>query len=159
MMDMATSTTTATTTPKKSTGNGTTAFISTDGTTYKTLASVSKISAPNMSRGTVDVTDLNSFSNNAQMKEFLVDFIEADTMTIEGFVVSTDEGREDAESAFYTGSTCYIKIVLPSAIGKTMIVTGLLTAFRAIGDIDTSNGIAYSLSLKPSSKPQMTTST
>lgn len=143
-------------TPKKSTGSGTTASISTDGgSQYKEFASITSLGPPNMTRGTVDVTDMNSFSNNDQMKEFLVDFIEADEMTIEGFVVGTDEGRDAAETAFYNGSEVSIKIVLPTAIGKTMTVTGLLTAWRPIGDISTDSGIAFSLSIKPTKKPTL----
>lgn len=145
-------------TPEKATGSGTTAFISLDGTTYKQFASVSKIGPPNMSRGTIDVTDMNSFENNNQMKEYLTDFIEAEEMTIEGFVKKTDEGRDAAETAFYSGEEIYIKIVLPVAIGKTMTFTGMMTAYRPIGDISTDAGIAYSFSIKPSSKPELATS-
>ena len=65
-------------TPSKATGSGTKAFISTDGTAFQEFASVTKLGGPSMSRGTVDVTDMNSFSNNNQFKEFLNDFIEAD---------------------------------------------------------------------------------
>ena len=71
-----------TNTPNKATGSGTKASISTDGSTYKEFASITKIGPPSMSRGTVDVTDMNSYENNDQMKEFLTDFIEADEMTI-----------------------------------------------------------------------------
>ena len=58
---------------------------STDGQTYKQFASVTKLGPPNMSRGTVDVTDMNSFETNNQMKEYLTDFIEAEEMSIEGY--------------------------------------------------------------------------
>jgi len=143
-------------TPKKSTGSGTKASISTDGTEYKQFASVTKLGPPNMSRGTVDVTDMNSYENNNQMKEFLTDFIEAEEMSIEGYVKSTDEGRTVAETAFYAGTEVYVKIDLPAAIGKSMVVRGLLTAYRPIGDISTDAGIAYSISLKPCAKPELT---
>lgn len=143
-------------TPKKSTGSGTTASICVDGgSEYKEFASITNLGPPNMTRGTVDVTDMNSYSNNDQMKEFLTDFIEADEMSIEGFVIGTDEGRDAAETAFYSGAEVSIKIVLPTAIGKTMIITGLLTAYRPIGDINTSDGIAFSMSIKPTKKPEI----
>lgn len=145
--------------PKKATGSGTKASISTDGQTYKQFASVTKLGPPNMSRGTVDVTDMNSFENNDQMKEFLTDFIEAEDMSIEGYVKSTDEGREMAETAFYAGTEVYIKIGLPAAIGKSMVVKGLMTAYRPIGDISTDAGIAYSMSIKPVAKPALTATT
>ena len=142
-------------TPEKATGSGTKASISTDGQTYKEFASITKIGPPSMSRGTVDVTDMNSYENNDQMKEFLTDFIEADEMSIEGFAKKTDEGRDAAESAFYAGSIVHIKIVLPAAIGKTMIVKGLITSYRPIGDISSNAGIAFSMGIKPVAKPTM----
>ena len=142
-------------TPKKATGSGAKALISLDDSSYKEFASVSKLGPPNMTRGTIDVTDMNSYENNNQMKEFLTDFIEAEEMTIEGYVVGDDEGRTAAETAFYSGEEVYIKIQLPEAIGKTMKVTGMMTAYRPIGDISTDAGIAYSFSIKPTSKPTL----
>lgn len=147
-------------TPKKSTGSGTKASISTDGgTSYKDFASITKISPPGMTRGTVDVTDLNSYENNDQMKEFLTDFIEGEDMSIEGYVKSTDEGRDAAETAFYAGTAVFIKIILPAAIGKTMTVNGVITSYKPIGDIDSSTGIAFSMSLKPTAKPTLAATT
>lgn len=142
-------------TPTKATGSGTKASISTDGQTYKDFASVTKLGPPNMSRGTVDVTDMNSYENNDQMKEFLPDFIEAEEVSIEGYVKKTDDGRAAAETAFYGGTIVYIKITLPAAIGKTMTIKGYITAYRPIGDISTDAGIAFSMSLKPIAKPEL----
>lgn len=142
-------------TPKKATGSGAKCSISLDNTAWKEFASVSKLGPPNMTRGTIDVTDMNSYESNNQMKEFLTDFIEAEEMTIEGYVVGTDAGRDAAESAFYSGEEVYIKIDLPEAIGKSMTVTGMMTAYRPIGDISTDSGIAYSFSIKPTSKPTL----
>lgn len=146
-------------TPSKATGSGTKAFISTDGTAFQEFASVTKLGGPSMSRGTVDVTDMNSFSNNNQFKEFLNDFIEADEIPIEGFVVQTDNGRTAAETAFYAGSTVYIKLQLPAAIGQTMLITGIMTKYQPIGDISTSEGIAFAISVKPTAKPTLSATT
>lgn len=147
-------------TPGKATGSGTKASISVDGgTTYKDFASITKISPPGMSRGTVDVTDLNSYEDNNQMKEFLVDFIEGEDMSIEGYVKQSDDGRDAAETAFYAGTVVHIKIVLPTAIGKTMTVQGLITSYKPIGDIDSGTGIAFSMSLKPTAKPNLAATT
>lgn len=143
---------------KKATGSGTTAAISTDGSTYKDFASITSLGLPDMTRGTVDVTDMNSFANNDQMKEFLTDFIEAGDMTIEGFHINGDDGRDAAESAFYSGGIVYIKVVLPPAIGKTATVIGLITAYRPIGDISTSDGIKFSMTVKPTKKPTIAAS-
>lgn len=148
-----------TNTPGKATGSGAKAAISTDGTTYKDFASITKLGPPNMSRGTVDVTDMNSYENNSQMKEFLPDFIEAEEMSVEGYVKQTDEGRDAAETAFYAGTLVYIKITLPAAIGKTMTVKGYIVGYRPIGDISTDAGIAFSMSVKPVEKPTLAATT
>lgn len=142
-------------TPSKATGSGVTASISTDGTTFKTFASVTKLTPPNMTRGTVDVTDLNSFANNDQMKEFLGDFIEADEATVEGFFLGTDEGRTAFETAFYAGTAVTLKIVLPTAIGKTLTIVGVPTSYQPIGEIDSGTGIAFSCGIKPTQKPTL----
>ena len=145
-------------TPEKATGSGTKASISTDGQTFKQFASITKLGPPNMSRGTVDVTDLNSFEDNDQMKEFLPDFIEADEMSIEGYHKKTDVGREAAEDAFYNATVVTVKIELPAAIGKTMTVEGYIVGYRPIGDIGSDAGLAFSMSIKPIKKPVMAAS-
>lgn len=142
--------------PKKTTGSGTKAFFSADGTNYKEFASVTKLSPPSMSRGTVEVTDLNSYENNDQFKEYLGDFIEADEMTLEGYYIKDDAARAALEAAFYSGEPCYIKVQLPPAIGQTMTVCGVLTKYQAFGEISSGAGIAFSTSIKPNKKPTMT---
>ncbi len=146
-------------TPEKATGSGSRALISTDNSSFQKFASITKLGPPKLSRGTVDVTDLNSYEDNDQMKEYLTDFIEAEEMSIEGYVKKTDPGRTTAETAFYSGDLVYIKIVLPPAIGQTMLVTGLMTSYQPIGDIDSENGIKYSFGIKPSKKPTLSTTT
>lgn len=141
--------------PKKTTGAGTKLLFSPDGKIYELFASVSKISPPSMSRGTVDVTDMNSYSENDQFKEFLGGFIEGDEMSVQGYYVKDDPARDKLEDAFYSGEACYFKIQLPPVIGKSMIVNGILTKFQPFGDIDPENGIAFSCSIKPNSKPQL----
>ena len=145
-------------TPEKATGAGTKASISTDGQTFKNFASITKLGPPSMSRVTVDVTDLNSFENNDQMKEFLPDFIEAEEMSIEGYHKKADEGRDAAETAFYAASVVTIKVELPAAIGKTMTVEGYITSYRPIGDIGNDAGLAFSMSVKPIKKPTLAAS-
>lgn len=145
--------------PKKTTGSGTKAFFSDDGSTYKEFASITKITPPSMSRGTVEVTDMNSYASNNQFKEFLGDFIEADEMSLEGYFLGTDAGREALETAFYAGTECYIKVQLPPVIGQDMIVKGVLTKYQAFGEISTSAGIAFSTSIKPNSKPTLSKTT
>lgn len=142
--------------PEKTTGSGTKAFFSKDKTTWKQFASVSKITPPSMSRGTVDVTDLNSYEDNNQFKEFLGDFIEADEMTIEGFFIKDDAGRADLEDCFYSGEECYVKVQLPPVIGQDMIVTGTLTRYQPMGEISPTSGIAFTMTMKPNGKPEMT---
>lgn len=142
--------------PEKTTGSGTKAFFSKDKITWKQFASVSKITPPSMSRGTIEVTDMNSYEDNHQFKEYLGDFIEADEMTIEGYFVKNDEGRADLEECFYSGEECYVKIQLPPAIGQDMIVPGVLTKYQPMGEISTTAGIAFTMSMKPNGKAEMT---
>ena len=142
--------------PKKTTGSGTKAFFSKDKSTWKEFASVSKITPPSMSRGTIEVTDMNSYATNNQFKEYLGDFIEADEMTIEGYFVKDDAGRADLEDCFYSGEKCYVKVQLPPAIGKDMIVTGVLTKYQPMGEISTTAGIAFTMSMKPNGRAEMT---
>lgn len=141
--------------PKKTTGSGTKAFFSTDKQTWKEFASVSKITPPSMSRGTIEVTDMNSYENNNQFKEYLGDFIEGDEMNIEGYFIKDDEGRNALEAAFYSGEECYVKVQLPPAIGQDMIVKGVLTKYQPMGEISTSAGIPFTMSMKPNSKAEM----
>lgn len=141
--------------PDKATGSGSQISISTDGKTYKTLGSVTKFSGPNMTRDTVDATDLNSYDNNDQMEESLPGFIKAEDLSFEGFVKKTDEGITALETAFYDGTQCQIKVVLPAAIGKTVIYTGIINAYKAVGDIAADSGISYSAGMKPQKKPEV----
>lgn len=145
--------------PKKTTGSGTKAFFSKDKTTWKEFASVSKITPPSMSRGTVEVTDMNSYEENHQFKEYLGDFIEADEMTIEGYFIKDDEGRADLEDCFFSGEECYVKVQLPPAIGQDMIVTGVLTRYQPMGEISPTAGIAFTMSMKPNGKAEMVNTT
>lgn len=141
--------------PEKTTGSGTKAFFSKDKQDWKQFASVSKINPPSMSRGTIEVTDMNSYEDNNQFKEYLGDFIEADEMTIEGYFVKNDSGRSMLEECFYSGEECYVKIQLPPTIGKDMIVTGVLTKYQPMGEISTTAGIAFTMSMKPNGKAEM----
>lgn len=142
--------------PEKTTGSGVKAFFSKDKITWKKFASVSKITPPSMSRGTIEVTDMNSYEDNHQFKEYLGDFIEADDMTIEGYFVKDDEGRAELEECFYSGEQCYVKIQLPPVIGQDMIVPGVLTKYQPMGEISTTAGIAFTMSMKPNGKAEMT---
>ena len=145
--------------PKKTTGSGTKAFFSKDKQTWKEFASVSKITPPSMSRGTIEVTDMNSYESNNQFKEYLGDFIEADEMTIEGYFVKDDAGRSDLEACFYSGEECFVKVQLPPVIGQDMIVTGVLTKYQPMGEISPTSGIAFTMSMKPNKRAEMVDTT
>lgn len=108
-----------------------------------------------MSRSTVDVSDMNSYEDNDQFKEYLGNFIEGDNVDIEGYFIKDDAGRNALETAFYAGTECCIKIQLPPVIGQDMVVKGVLVTYRPIGEISTDAGIAFSASIKPTGKPTM----
>lgn len=140
----------------KMTGSGVTASISTDGTTYSQFASVTSITPPNMTRATVDVTDLNSYSNNDQFKEFLSSFIEGEEIQISGFFRAADAGRAAAETAFYAGTSCYIKLYFPAPVNKDWVCRGVPTSYQQVGEITADAGIPFRFGVKPTAKPTMT---
>lgn len=144
--------------PIKGTGSGATVEISTDGgTQWKKLLSVTKVSMPEFTRNTVDVTDTESFKDNDQMKEFATGFIEAGDMTVEGFVrADENEGMTAAETAFYNGEPVKIRAVGPAWMQKALVYPGLVTTLKSIGDMDPENGVPYSLTFKITGKPEVT---
>lgn len=146
-------------TPTKSTGSGTKAYASADGTTYSLFASVSKLGPPELTRNTVDVTDLNSYEDNDQMKENVVDFIEPGDLTIEGFYKSADAGKALVETAFWNGSVIYIKIVLPSMFSTGRVYACRVTGFREIGEISSDAGIPFSATFKILQRPTTVSTT
>ena len=139
--------------PKKTTGAGSKISFSTDGSSYTEFGSVSKASAPSYKRGTVDVTDLNSYHDNNQMKESLPSWIEAEEMSIEGFYLKDDAAQTAAENAFWSGSEAYIKIVLPTVIGKTFTFHGTITSYQTLDAIDADTGLGFKLGLTITEKP------
>lgn len=140
-------------TPVKSTGAGVTVSISTDGSTYTQFGSVSSVGGPSMSRGTIDVSDLNSYSGNNKFKEYLPDFVEGGDVKVNGWFLSSDAGRDAADTAFYGDNEVYIKIVFPTKIGKTAILQGVPTGYEVFGELTPSGGIAYSFTVKLTHKP------
>lgn len=84
------------TAPKKGTGSGTSFELSNDGgSTWKKFMSVSKVTPPEYTRNTVDLTDNSSFDSNNQMKEFGTGFIEGGDLKVEG-ALSTRRMRVSA---------------------------------------------------------------
>ncbi len=144
-------------TPKKSTGSGTKISFSTDNSTFTAFGSVTKVSAPSYKRGTIDVTDLNSYYENNQMKETLPGWIEVEEMSVEGFLLADDAAQSDAESAFWSGNEVYVKTELPKAIGKTIVFHGYITSYQTLDTIDADTGLGYKLGLTVIEKPTVTT--
>ena len=145
--------------PKKSTGAGSKISFSTDGTSYTEFGSVSKASSPSFKRGTVDVSDLNTYNANNQMKENLPSWIEAEEMSLEGFFLKDDTAQAAAETAFWSGADAYIKIVLPAVIGKTFIFHGTITSYQTLDTIDPDTGLGYKLGLTIVEKPSVANTT
>ena len=142
--------------PKKGTGSGTKAYISTDGSEFTQFLSVSKVSPPDYSRGTVDLTDNASYDDNNQMKEFGVGFVEAGELKIEGWHRTDDTGITAAEEAFFAGTPVQIKLVSPPWLGKTLVFPGIITGLQTIGSLEPENGVPYSVTVKPTGKPVIT---
>lgn len=144
----------------KSPGFGTKAYFSTDGVDFtKKFSHVTKVTPPSMSRNMVDMSDMNSFDDNDQMKEEMPGYIEGGDATIEGFYKESDTAMEAAKAAFYAGIPVWIKIDLPDRISETYVVQGYISSLQEIGDIDPENGVPYSLTVKTNKKPTKTTRT
>ena len=142
--------------PKKGTGSGTTFELSTDGSVWTKILSVTKVTTPEFTRNTVDLTDNGSFEDNNQMKEFGTGFIEGGDVKVEGFVRSDDTSMDAAETAFYSGEEVQGRLVGPKWLGKTVVYKGVLTAFQPMGEFDPENGVTYSLTMKVTGKPTVT---
>ena len=128
------------TAPKKGTGSGTSFELSNDGgSTWKKFMSVSKVTPPEYTRNTVDLTDNSSFDSNNQMKEFGTGFIEGGDLKVEGFVHTEDEVKG--------------KLVSPAWLNKTLTYPGVITSLQPIGELDPENGVPYSMTMKVTGKP------
>lgn len=140
--------------PKKGTGSGTSFELSSDGgTTWKKFMSVTKVTPPEYTRNTVDLTDNSSFDSNDQMKEFGTGFIEGGDLKVDGFVHVEDEGLAFAETCFYSGEIVKAKLVAPAWLNKTLTYPGVITILQPIGDLDPENGVPYSMTMKVTGKP------
>lgn len=145
--------------PKKGTGSGTTFELSTDdGSSWTKILSVSKVTPPEYTRNTVDLTDNSSYDSNNQMKEFGTGFIEGGELKVEGFVRTDDTGLATAEEAFFEGGEVKARIVGPKWYKKTLVYPGVLTGMQPIGELDPENGVPYSLTMKVTGKPTVTNS-
>lgn len=144
-------------TPKKGTGSGTSFELSTDGgAEWTKILSVSKVTPPEYTRNTVDLTDNSSYGSNDQMKEFGTGFIEGGELKVEGFVRTDDTGLTFAEEAFFEGGEVKARIVGPKWLDKTLVYPGVLTGMQPIGELDPENGLPYSLTMKVTGRPTVT---
>ena len=70
-------------TPKKGTGSGTTFELSTDdGSTWTKILSVSKVTPPEYTRNTVDLTDNSSYDSNNQMNQISTGIIKGGELKV-----------------------------------------------------------------------------
>lgn len=139
--------------PKKGTGSGTKFELSTDGSTFKKFMSVTKVTPPEYTRDTVDLTDNSSYDDNNQMKESGVGFIDPGELKVEGFVHTEDEGMALASTAFFDGIEVNGKVVSPAWMNKTLTYAGIITSLQPLGELDPENGVPYSMTMKITAKP------
>lgn len=142
--------------PKKGVGSGTKVEISTDGTQFVKLMSVTKVTPPEFSSDEADVTDNESYASNDKFKESVPTFIDGGEIKIDGWVHTEDTGVSEAEKAFFDQSMVTCKVIAPAWIGNTITYKGFIKSLQPIGDLDPENGVPYSVTIKVTSKPVTT---
>ena len=142
--------------PKKGVGSGTKVEISTDGTQFVKLMSVTKVSLPEMTTDEADLTDQESYDTNDKVKESVPTFIDCGEIKLDGWVNTDDTGVSAAEKAFFDQSMLTCKVITPAWIGNTITYKGFIKSLQPIGDLDPENGVPYSVTIKVTSKPVTT---
>jgi hypothetical protein len=142
---------------KVTTGSGSKVYVSTEKKDWKLFGKVTTITPPTMTREAIDATTLNSYGDNDKFKESEPGFIEGGDLPINGYYVNGDEGREAADEAFYGDDPVYIKIDTPERIGKTFIYYGPITSYNQLGEINSTGLIGFSVTIKISKKPEVST--
>lgn len=139
--------------PKKGVGSGTKVEISTDGTKFTKIMSVTKVSLPEFSTDDADLTDQESYDSNDKFKESVPTFIDGGEIKIDGWVNTEDTGVAAAEKAFFDQSAIICRVVFPAWMGKTITYNGYIKSLQAIGDLDPEAGVPYSITIKINKKP------
>lgn len=142
--------------PKKGVGSGTKVEISTDGTTFTKIMSVTKVSLPEFSTDDADLTDQESYDSNDKFKESVPTFIDGGEIKIDGWVNTDDTGVAAAEKAFFEQSPVICRVVFPAWMGKTITYNGYIKSLQTIGDLDPEAGVPYSITIKINKKPVIT---
>lgn len=102
-----------------------------------TVAKLTKIGAPEMSRAEIDVTTLDSVGG---YKEFIPDFRDGGMLAIEGFAIS-DAGQDALKSNFDSETNETFTIITPNGI--TIVFDGYVSKYKK-GDAAVSQGIQFS---------------
>lgn len=144
--------------PKKGVGSGTKFELSTDGSKFTPFMSVTKVSPPEFSKDTADLTDNGSYENNNKFKESVGTFIDGGELKVEGWVHTEDQGLTLAEQAFFDDLPVTGKIISPKWLDKTITYPGVITNLQPIGDLDPENGVPYAMTMKVTGKPTTTKS-
>lgn len=139
--------------PKKGVGSGTKVEISTDGTKFTKIMSVTKVSPPAFSTDDADLTDQESYESNNKFKESAPTFIDGGEVKIDGWVNTDDTGVAAAETAFFDQSPVICRVVFPAWMGKTITYNGYIKSLQTIGDLDPEAGVPYSITIKVNKKP------
>lgn len=142
--------------PKKGVGSGTKVEISTDGTKFTKIMSVTKVSPPELSTDDADLTDQESYASNDKFKESVPTFIDGGEIKIDGWVNTDDTGVAAAETAFFDQSPVICRVVFPVWMDKTITYNGYIKSIQSIGDLDPEAGVPYSITIKVNKKPVVT---
>lgn len=101
------------------------------------VGKLTKIGAPEMSKGEIDVTTLGSTGG---YKEFISDFRDGGMLTFEGFAVS-DAGQDALKANFDADTNELFTITLPN--GTTISLYGYVSKYKK-GDAAVGQGLTFS---------------
>jgi len=119
------------------------------GSVFETIAEVNSISGPNKTRGTIDVTSLDSVGG---YKEFIASFRDAGEVSLE--MNFTRDGYDDLNDDFESDSSVEYRIVLPDTGATQFDFTGYVTGLSMAIPMD--DKVTASVSIKITGQVVMT---
>lgn len=116
----------------------------------KNIGSLTSIGGIEVSKDTIDVTDLG---NSTGYKEFIGSFKDGGEVSCSGFMDGADEGQAEMYTQLESEDAVACSIVFPAKIGKTWTFDAVVTKFSTSADLN--DAIKFDATLKVSGKPTL----